>query len=272
MHNTAAVAGVFLVVGVLAAAVLLLVGLCIRRRRQQHNRRKRWIDGIQRPIPPSSDPFNDSRDLPIMRSVNITRDNASWDGRRHTLLDDSASTSPMFPGEDIQGPGISGIGAGSQPMKQYAEGPFSDIYSYRPQGIGLAISTGPGIAQSRPSLAQSSPSVYPATLPRDDASSIYEDVELDHREEPNPPVAPPRPPRSVLRDMPSNSGLEYRPITPPQSVSSHSHNHSAPPSPIVEIFKAPPTAFPGRLDIRPQSKGGPQEDIFNRRTLLDVSS
>ncbi|KAG6857534.1 hypothetical protein H0H87_000133 [Tephrocybe sp. NHM501043] len=103
----------------------------------------------------------------------------------------------------------------------------------------------------RASIAQSSPSIYPASLPPSsedtDAtrSPTLENSPIDvpHHKSPHT-GAPPRPPRSHLRRS-LTKPFEMYPITPPSSVSSH----TPPQSPFTSLAPA---------------------EVVNRRTLLDV--
>ncbi|KAG6890429.1 hypothetical protein C0995_008783 [Termitomyces sp. Mi166 len=103
------------------------------------------------------------------------------------------------------------------------------------------------------STAQSSPSIYPPSLPPsgddDNTTDATQSPISDYSSDVShfkfiASGAPPRPPRSPLRQSLMLKPLETYPITPPSSVSSH----TPPSSPIV-------------LDAA---------KIVNRRTLLDV--
>lgn len=125
-----------------------------------------------------------------------------------------------------------------------------------------------------PSIAQSSPSVYAATLPLPtddyvDARRPYQDATYIPEATRQDFVidAPPRPPRSQLRDTILKSGMAY-PMTPPisTSTSSHSHTHHSDP------YERTPGMPEPKGNSNSQGVGGKgPEDILSRRTLLDVS-
>jgi hypothetical protein len=254
------VAGVFLVVGIVAASLMVFLFVSCRRRRARYNRRKRWLSGIQRPLPIPDDPFEDPRDPPSMWAVN---DGVSWDGRRRTLIDNENPT-PMSTDGPTNGLGLSGVGPEAALTHGGGYNPGYNLLgaSYEQNMISLAVSTNRDGGQSRPSLAQSSPSIYPPTLPAHDEDGIvYEDIDM------GPPTlsrspssgAPPRPPRSHLRDS-VVKGSEYFPMTPPPSVSSHGHS-----DPFAD-----PSFSPSSRPSSAHIHKAVQEDIFNRRTILDV--
>jgi len=107
-------------------------------------------------------------------------------------------------------------------------------------------------------IAQSSPSIYPPSLPpTGDDDNLPVAQWPTEKAAPQPlhdsfiVEAPPRPPRSLLRRN-SVKVSEVYPLTPPASISSHSQ--SKPPSPTTPD--------------QPHFKG--PQDVLNRRTLLDV--
>ncbi|KAG6814058.1 hypothetical protein H0H92_003105 [Tricholoma furcatifolium] len=111
------------------------------------------------------------------------------------------------------------------------------------------------------SIAQSSPSIYPASLPPlgdDDNTDATQSPVTEHSFDiPNPKVvpsqAPPRPPRSHLRRS-LTKPFEMYPITPPSSVSSH----TAPDSPLDATKVVRRKTL---LDVRPRQILEPMEDI-----------
>jgi len=252
LQNEGKVAGVFLVVGIVTAAISLFIFLACRRRRKRAVRRRRWLAGIQRPLPVPDDPFEDPRDPPMAQTMHYDPADMPWDGQRRSLIHDE-NPSPMNP---AHGTGAGGLGLSSN--GHAPSGAYSSSYAYNPNEIGLAITTSPELGRSRRSLAQSSPSLYPPTLPNDDGDSVYEEVDLKPKSD-VPPLAPPRPPRSHLRDGPK--AYEAYPMTPPPSVSSHTSS-SKPPSPIADLFRSTLATFPVESPL--------QEDVLHRRTLLDV--
>jgi hypothetical protein len=227
-------------VGIVTAGILITAFLCFWRRHQATRRRKRWIAGIQRPLPSPPDPFEDPRDPPSpMRALYPDHPPlTNWDVRRHTLLEDE-NPLPLNPHNSSLG--LSGLG----PV-------------YNQHQFGLAVTTpSPDMRQnSRVSLAQSSPSIYPATLPAGpDEDLMFEEGIM------RPPVAPapapPRPPRSLLRDYSARKSVEYNPMTPPPSDSSHPSTKA--PSPVMDRQPSLTRRNPSH------------DDVLSRRTLLDVS-
>lgn len=261
LSNGGKVAGVFVVVGVIAATLFLFAYLAFRRRRNEARRRRRWIAGIQRPLPLPPDPFEDPREVPPMMQI----DDHDWNQRRDIIADNPSLPHPH------DGPSI-GLGlTGIEPQKP--EGPFSDLYACDTNEVGLAISTGP--VMRRRSFAQSSPSLYPPTLPADDVGLVGEDVgpHLSKPELAGPQSlpdgktehkVPPRPPRSPFREGP----VKYvYPITPPSSASSHEHDSPTSKPPTPELYKFPSSAF---FTGQPTRSKTSQDDVLARPTLLDV--
>ncbi|THV07753.1 hypothetical protein K435DRAFT_268536 [Dendrothele bispora CBS 962.96] len=314
LQNQGAVAGVFLVVGIAVASLFGVLFLLCRRRRKRRQQRQQWIASIQRRLPDNDSPFRDQEE--DMRQVGQVGNYAAvaspstpapaYNHNPHTPI---ATSNPFrdsfYENHD------------HAPKDRTTTSPFSDTHAYRPSQIGIAVSTDVtrsnerenAQSPSRPSLVQSSPSIYPPTLPlsNDDVSSIYEEVDLQpapaspppaHARQdsavlpmsPTPPgidsdasgamFSPPRPPRSVLREVPSKI-MEYRPLTPPESSQGHPNDDLVtPPSPISSISSSKVWEDYPSVERRvytytpPSSSGGGKpvgiEDIVNRRTLLDI--
>ncbi|KAF7306901.1 hypothetical protein MIND_00482600 [Mycena indigotica] len=221
-HNTGAVAGVFLIVGAILTG-LVVFGLFIlcrkhRRRREQH---RRWLVSMHRPRPLSdNDPFVN----PDMRSFD-----RPWDGR----VSSAQGHYTVAPPRRVE-----------PPVLYYAQEEDNRPFPPEKPQMGLAITTEDAPVPS----AQSSPSIYPATLPPTNEEDTLEPIP--------PPILspPPRPRRSHLRDS-SRGHL----ITPPSSISSH--------SPVSDA------ANPFTTDSESTSfqHGAVQlTEIMGRRTLLDV--
>ncbi|KAK7064252.1 hypothetical protein R3P38DRAFT_33781 [Favolaschia claudopus] len=248
-HNAGAVAGVFLVIGVILTAIVAFATFVMcRRRRRKREAHRRWLISINRPRPvsdPSHDPFEDPRSAPSppMRMVPHAWDApAAWDTQaRPTRRESSLSDLGL-----LNLPAV-------QPNSIVEEKRQSQSNPRDSNEIGLAITTN----ESR----QSSPSLYPPSLPtaNDDHDDALEEV---YRPPPPPsrnanasPPPPPRPRRSHLRET---KGL----LTPPSSVSDH--------SPVSEL---PSTTSPWGLREQPtiQLHGSSQlNEIMGRKTLLDI--
>jgi len=254
-HNAGAVAGVFLVIGmVLTALVAWGTFIMCRRKRRRQEAHRRWLISINRPRPMAEvdgDPFEDhprSAPSPPMRIAPGVWDAPSaWATQApHTARRESST---------------SGLGLFDVPATQHNEVVTHQQKHYDATNrneIGLAITTN----ESKPSLAQSSPSIYPPSLPpmNDDHDPVPEVTALQPPDRHASPPPPPRPRRSHLRDAPSK-GL----LTPPGSVSDH--------SPVSEAPAASPWGFtPAERELSTiQLHGSSQlNEIMGRKTLLDV--
>jgi len=247
-RNAGVVAGVFLVVGALitAAAAFAIFILC-RRRRRQRERHRRWLISVNRPRPMadgSDDPFQDPRSPPSPPMRVIPHYTHAWDTQPRATPRDSPTS----------GLGLFDVPPANQ-HEHVEEHQLEHYDGIDRNEIGLAITTN----QSKPSLAQSSPSIYPPSLPpTNDEDRIFEEAYSQPQPYRDASAAPPRPRRSHLRDAPSKGQL----LTPPSSVSSH--------SPVSE--------FGGHFGFTPADHeqpiiqhGSPQlNEIIGRRTLLDV--
>ncbi|KAK7468869.1 hypothetical protein VKT23_003368 [Stygiomarasmius scandens] len=301
LHNQGAVAGVFLVVGIAVASLIAGLILLCRRRRKRREQRQQWIASIRRRLPSIDAPFRDQEDMQQVEHF----EPAATPSNPAPAYDYSPRT-PVATADPFRDSFYGNSGYAPKDRVSTVS-PFSDNYAYRAADIGIAVSTDVptsrerALSPSHPSLVQSSPSIYPPTLPlsNDDVSSIYEEVEL--RQEPvQPPVthakqdsvlipispmtpafvdgtgtviSPPRPPRSALREVPSKT-MDYRPLTPPESSQGHlSEDASKPPSPIGSRFSAISDDYPTVERVyTPPATAKPVgiEDIVNRRTLLDI--
>lgn len=163
-------------------ALAICIFMLCRRRRRRHNQRRRWIVDMQRRLPEPDNPFEDPRHAPTVRTVNVNN-HSHYDmtppGTAHALLEDE-NANPLTAGPSTS-PGNTFELSDDRTL-------FGNSNTYRNTNaeveheIGLAVTTNGPLHLSRPSLAQSSPSIYPPSLPsqRDDAGSVYEDLDLHH--------------------------------------------------------------------------------------------
>ncbi|KAJ7169852.1 hypothetical protein C8R46DRAFT_215738 [Mycena filopes] len=250
-NNAGAVAGVFLVVGgFLTALAAFGIFIMCRRRRRRRERHRRWLISINRPrnLSDVNDPFESPRSAP---SPPIRVVPPAWDTESRQEMSES-------------GLGLYNVPQTQEHRQGHAEPEpqeFEQLQAYydgvgRPrQQIGLAIST--NMNQSKPSLAQSSPSIYPPSLPpvNDDRPAEAAPLPLRrYSSEASVAPAPPRPRRSHLRES-SKAQL----VTPPSSVSSH--------SPVSEF--SGPFGFTSVDSERATSQHEQLNEIMGRRTLLD---
>ncbi|KAJ7783753.1 hypothetical protein DFH07DRAFT_202316 [Mycena maculata] len=250
-QNLGAVAGVFLVVGVIATSIVSfgLFVMC-RRRRRRRERHRRWLISVNRPRPvpdeEPQDPFQDIRTPPSPPQMRGLDQN--W-GIPVRISRQGSSVSHL---------GLYDLPGERTPVRR-VEPP--EIHDTDDTGIidgndiGLAAVS---MNQSRPSLAQSSPSIYPPSLPPANDDGPFEEVRSQPQRHSDPSTPPPRPRRSHLRDPPSTAQL----ITPPASVSSH--------SPVSDF--ANPFGFSSPEADPPASQKPPVQvnELIGRRTLLDV--
>lgn len=176
-------------------------------------------------------------------------ENSSWETHHGDVANNAGHPYPE------SGPSIGLALTGLEPVN--ADQPANDVYANK---IQHALST---IHQPRHLFAQSSPSLYPSSLPPDDARLGKDvDVQLASKQSLDEhKVVPPRPPRSPFRE---GSTKFIYPITPPPSTIS-SHDSDLPPTP--ESCKPSPSAFSAVSNVRTRSS---QDDILARPTLLDV--
>jgi len=226
---------------VTAAAAFGIFILC-RRRRRRRERHRRWLISINRPRPMADgfqDPFQNpgSAPSPPMRVVRHP-----WDTEVPTAHQDFSAN---------------GLGLYNVPQthqNEHVEEHRQHYDAIDRNEIGLAITTN----QSKPSLAQSSPSIYPPSLPPTNDDDPFKESYSQPQRYSDAPVPPPRPRRSHLRDAPSKGQL----LTPPSSVSSH--------SPISEFGSPFGFTSADSEPLTPQLGPSRLDEIIGRRTLLDI--
>lgn len=195
----------FLVVGIVVAA--LAVGICLFVRRRRRRTTPRFLrHSISRPIPvPDDDPFDDPGSFntgPEMRYATGYRDHAvaneaaNGAGYARSPFDDemepaSATGSGSYhSGDRLNGLGLAGISAGSNVGRRFSAGGRSSTESRARQltnnsSIGVAITSDQLVDARTPrktgsSSARSSPSLYPPSLPalRGEGSGSLVDIPL----------------------------------------------------------------------------------------------
>ncbi|TRM60193.1 hypothetical protein BD626DRAFT_505762 [Schizophyllum amplum] len=218
--NTGAVAGTFTVVGLAAAAAFFLVFWCCRKRR--HNqRRQRWMEtaGDHTPYTQQGSPFEDPRPEMLAPLTPLTVSRAAserfLDGRR-----------PPIPSLLPAAPPFVNPGARVTELERVQPSPFADPAP--PMATVKPLTIAPRYPFPQPeenySLAPSSPSIYPDSLPPVDEhnnaqpanDNPFEELSLDESKPSTGYVAnaPPRPARSHLRRESSKIRM---PLTPPSS-------------------------------------------------------
>ncbi|KAJ3909487.1 hypothetical protein F5879DRAFT_60412 [Lentinula edodes] len=187
LHNEGAVAGVFTVVGIAFTAAVVAIFMICRRRRRRKTRRNQWIDNIQKRLPEPEDPFENPREAPVMRSMSQTSRNEQ---HYHFQSPSPTTAQPFFHSgnpwdidEEFRSPPggiVQSNSLGLTSIDATRMSPFSDSQYPHQEHVGLAVTTSsPPAHQSRPSLAQSSPSIYPPSIPLpNDNASVYEDIDL----------------------------------------------------------------------------------------------
>ncbi|KAF5390242.1 hypothetical protein D9757_002974 [Collybiopsis confluens] len=324
-HNEGALGGTIAALVVVTLAILAGLIVCCRRRGKRRMKRRQWIHNIQARLPVPDDPFENPRDAPVMRSLSQTSRNE----HHHHFQSNSPVSAQGF----LDQQSSPRFGVYTEPaVPLNLLGLTTDAFSDSPytsnrmpnQRMGLAVTTdGVQAHQSRPSLAQSSPSIYPPSIP----PSVYEDIDLMNQDPPTAsgaiglpspitptespfndgdsltkpetvaapetislPVAaaiaaPLRPARSILRETRSKFTEHHHLATPPSSLSGHGHGNfdemewggQSPSSSLlsgdsvhetVPTFSFPPST--SSKQSRPNSGSKSMEDVFARRTLLDV--
>ncbi|KAF8642350.1 hypothetical protein AX16_009619 [Volvariella volvacea WC 439] len=243
LQNSGAVAGLFTVIGIIAASLFMCVIWFIRRRRRIR-REQRWLSGVQ-PLPDPDD--HDDRDNPFSdphTQPNMTQREQPVTYTQQTQYDRSGNANSGHLHEVFEQFGLERSNERILPTTTRRIPP--------------------------PSLAPSSPSVYAATLPADepgDGQWPSSNPPLPMR----PPRAegpPPRPPRSHLRDVVTKTNVTF-PDTPPSSIIS-SQSSSNPPSPTYN----PKHRISGILEEieseESQYVSKTPREILARPTLLDV--
>lgn len=218
----------------------------------RRQRRGRWLEGMhQQDATASRNPFESPNDTPPMREYADEPASMDWNDRAPVESIGARNSMHSSSSHPHSAEGLIGVGSG---MRSIAHQPhFGDFWNNGPSH-SLSLPFDHNLFHSRASVALSSPSIYPASLPPDvDDDPVVPQTEKSPSPPPQNPLvadAPPRPPRSILRRSSTRAPAEMYPMTPSASASSHSDN---PPGPIVE---------------QAQTKTPP--DIFLRRTLLDV--
>lgn len=254
--------------GVAATALVVALIWFIRRYRRRQ-RRKAWFASLrQYPPSPFADSYREAHEGNYMRSVQTTSD-VIHDPRMVSYND--IGYRPRSQGESTEGStgnGLAGVGTAAGgtivPLRRPLSGgdPFRDPPPPRNTPVSSALDHDKYNETSGASVAPSSPSIYPESLPPTDEPSSPDGSEPKSQFKPHPePIlrralsvpghaeAPPRPPRSHLRD--SHKPTDTILLTPPASLSSH--GHSKPPSPETQHAGLP-------------------EHLATRRTLLNVGS
>lgn len=179
MANTGAVAGVFLTIGILLAAMALaLCFFCRRRRRRLGN--PRFMSSISRPLPLPDNPFEDPRTSPQGPQMRY----ASGFSDHSVLFADMSGRPPLnglgnvhnTSAERLNGLGLAGIGAGggrSSYVKRVST--HSKRSSRQSDIVGLAITSD----RAQPSSGRSSPSIYPPSIPALSGDNVYTAVDDD---------------------------------------------------------------------------------------------
>ncbi|PPQ99611.1 hypothetical protein CVT24_005187 [Panaeolus cyanescens] len=248
LKNSGALAGIFIAIGIIVATMIIGIIWLVRRARRRA-RRARWLASIQRPAPssPGHNPFLDPPESPTMRVVD-TSDNHRWSAAGHDNYRDGninydppssaghGNTTSLFPDT------YPILNNQRNERYQRTDEPF--VLRNTNVQPSYLIPEGPPRAQFTRSIAPSTPSEYPASLADEEETQANQMTTFNRKSIEPVTTAPPRPPRSLLREN-SKHIQQYKPPTPPDSI----FNSSTPNSPIGET--------------RP-------EDIFTRRTLLGV--
>ncbi|KAF8640707.1 hypothetical protein AX17_000363 [Amanita inopinata Kibby_2008] len=264
LQNTGAVAGVFVVVGIVAASFLLCLLYFIRRSRRT-KRQSKWLATLQNPRyeevhHEDKNPFDDL-DIPSS-SPPVRPLTSDSNATLHRNIYPAHNAVRNYQTKELDATDA-GVTRGSAPPGWAAgkRGLFNDGRNYQPHPMEFAFLNPELEAKvqdsGKPALtADSSPSIYAATLPRaeDEPEETLEgnerngQNERDRRTSQSTYVteAPPRPPKSHLRSLTSRGELAY--YTPDSST--------GPASPSGSTSDHSPT------------KG--THSIYARRTLLDV--
>lgn len=236
------VAGVFTVVGIVATALVVALIWFIRRYRRKQRRRAWFASLRQYPPSPFADSYREAHEGSHMRSIQTTSEVIH---DPHMVSYNNSGYRPQSPPESTEGSmglGLTGVGTATRgvivPLRRPLSGgdPFRDP-PHVPQNTPVSFSPNRDRFNelSGASIAPSSPSIYPESLPPTDDSPSPIDSEPKSQIKPFPePLlrrslsvpsrseAPPRPPRSHLRE--SQKSTDIIPLTPPASLSSHGHS------------------------------------------------
>ncbi|KAF5356089.1 hypothetical protein D9756_003739 [Leucocoprinus leucothites] len=267
LANQGQVAGVFTVVGVVTSALIVALFWFIRRCRRRQ-RRKAWFDSLRQypPSPFAEASYREPHETSLMRSVQTTSEALH---EPHLVSYHDPGYRPRSQAESTDESislGLTGVGTTARgriiPLRRPPSGgdPFRDP-PHAPQNTPVSISPNRGRlpVPSGASIAPSSPSIYPESLPPTDDTSSPTDSEPKPqlRTFPEPLLhrslntgqsgAPPRPPRSHLRD--SQKPTDFIPLTPPSS-----QGHSKLASPETQYAGLPEPFTPRTwLNVRPRT-------------------
>lgn len=189
------VIGVFIAVGVVAAAIIgCLVCVFHRRQRRLRNERTHWnFNQRQRP----SESILDLPDVPPPRTIQIDihrKPSVVWgpkprSGEDMTIVDGTSPSpgatspspgpslpSPVHPADSFHDVGFAEHGSGTQVVS-----PFGDHHAIPRSTTGLAVTSGQQmIRHSFHSLAASEPSIYPDTISmstvEEEGESLYDHI------------------------------------------------------------------------------------------------
>jgi hypothetical protein len=214
--NHGAVAGVFVVVGIIVASMFACCGLFLWRRRNRQ-KRERLRAGMAWPQHVTGG------SQPPMGVIH-------WGSRAHSPRSDIQSDLPLSAQplagnlQQQQQQPSSAIPMTSTSW-QY-RGPFHDsYYDTHPTGVPHdgEYKQDSNKASRRVSLAPSTPSIYPAALPRD-GDSFYGSSEDNNDDQPDSPQYPTPPGRHASKSPPAMARRKmliqpYDPMTPPVSDS-----------------------------------------------------
>ena len=242
----------------MAALMGCAICLLFRRRRRKRGERKRA--SIKWPPVDSNVSFSDLPEVPPMHTISIDthkKPSVVWGPRpRSTAESDFGGPPRPVSAHTPNKPrsiGLAGIGAGGISIDQDV-GPFSDLHAMPGRGrptTGLAVSAGQEVVRMRTySYTPSSPSLYPESMKTADenADSLYE-REMGI---------------STQHDCIETSRIaEYRPLTPPASVSSGSSSVPL----TAKLPKALRSVLDDGRDIPLKER---QISVLTRRSLLNV--
>ncbi|KAJ8495653.1 hypothetical protein ONZ51_g1626 [Trametes cubensis] len=281
--NSGVVAGVFLVVGIAITAGF--VGICLFLRRRRRN--PRFIDTISRPLPMPDNPFEDPRDLPPpqMRYASGYTDrtliiDSGVANRNETRPQRSPFDDDMAPAalnrppssrsaSRYNGLGLAGIGAhgrsGSTDSSRSstASRSRSRHTSGQSGGVGLAITSdfpqGAVVRERRPDApppsAQSSPSIYPPTLPNEDDEGVLVDVPLN---------------RTSNSSTPSVHSVARKPVPSPDLIPGSPSPTPTSPPPVVSPTPRTPQAA-ARPPVIPPTQPPQTEQLERDAAALPAS-
>ncbi|TFK93485.1 hypothetical protein K466DRAFT_537982 [Polyporus arcularius HHB13444] len=243
--DSKAVAGVFLAIGIVVAAIGLGTCFFLRRRRR---RTPRFMNSISRPLPMPDNPFEDPRSLspqPQMRYASGYTDStlviAGKDGimPSRSPFDDEMEQGSVVHGSvnhhtgsnEHLGLGLAGVGANGRRLSGGVHRSSMESRPRNPSGsssVGVALTSDHRIDPSysrkpEPSSARSSPSLYPPTLPAlagEDNRSLV-DIPLSANNSttlvsalPSPTSAARVSSPTVRKPVPAHTDLLQEPIAP----------------------------------------------------------